>query len=528
MSKPDSASLAWQGWSPLGGDHSSTAIRTVWDANYAGIDFPKKATVVLRIRAPHRLLYWRASTLDLFTDDRWVESLFPVEIGSGERVLPPDPLLPMTRAPAVRQDVTIEAYTDDRLPALSQPVAISTRSVSRVFDLSGAVLIAPDGVNRGDRYTVWSRAPRPSPAELAAAGTVLPPDVGRYLELGRSRFEPFGTIGREADTRARFDPQLHPELSQYAPLWRKARALTRKSSSPYEATIAVESWLRATGGFGYTESPPTPPVGVPPLVDFAMHTKLGYCQHYAGTMALMLRTLGIPSRVAVGLHERPLEGWRVGRDRPRGSRLGGGLVPRVRMAAVRPDTGSRHPLRRLHDRVRLGRRGAGARYRQVPPARRDPADGSTEGRRACGHGERVAKESSSGSLPRSSLLASALAAIPVSKSVRRRRRFRASDPRALATAARAELVDLLRDTGVDVDPSASVAELRAELRRLGVDASALANVVARARYAGLDEASRAAPEIEPRLDGIRKALRQRRGALASLRAAFAVRSLRRA
>ena len=45
--------------------------------------------------------------------------------------------------------------------------------------------------------------------------------------------------------------------------------LTAASRSPYEATIALESWLRATGGFGYTEDPPAPPEGVPPLVDFA-------------------------------------------------------------------------------------------------------------------------------------------------------------------------------------------------------------------------------------------------------------------
>src|SRR5262249_4430849 len=37
-----------------------------------------------------------------------------------------------------------------------------------------------------------------------------------------------------------------------------------------------------------------------PLVDFVQRTKLGYCQQFAGTMALMLRYLGIPSRVAVG------------------------------------------------------------------------------------------------------------------------------------------------------------------------------------------------------------------------------------
>ena len=40
--------------------------------------------------------------------------------------------------------------------------------------------------------------------------------------------------------------------------------------------------------------------GIPPLVWFVTQGKEGYCQHYAGAMALMLRSLGIPSRVAAG------------------------------------------------------------------------------------------------------------------------------------------------------------------------------------------------------------------------------------
>src|SRR5207247_838152 len=56
--------------------------------------------------------------------------------------------------------------------------------------------------------------------------------------------------------------------------------------------------LRSTGGFTYTTHPPRQ--GPAPLVDFVLHTKRGYCQHFAGAMALMLRYLGIPARVAEG------------------------------------------------------------------------------------------------------------------------------------------------------------------------------------------------------------------------------------
>ena len=60
-------------------------------------------------------------------------------------------------------------------------------------------------------------------------------------------------------------------------------------SSPGSGTAA---------GFVYDEQPPA--ADGPPLVSFATRTRAGYCQHYAGAMAVMLRLLGIPARVAVG------------------------------------------------------------------------------------------------------------------------------------------------------------------------------------------------------------------------------------
>ena len=62
---------------------------------------------------------------------------------------------------------------------------------------------------------------------------------------------------------------------------------------------------RSSAGCARTEGSATTsirrrPSALPPLVDFLVRTKLGYCQHFAGAMALMLRYLGIPARVAVG------------------------------------------------------------------------------------------------------------------------------------------------------------------------------------------------------------------------------------
>ena len=149
------------------------------------------------------------------------------------------------------------------------------------------------------RYTVWSYAPAPSPASLVKSPPAYPRSLARYLDVGRTVVPPYGVPGRAAAVSGIFPDDLYQQLWAYEPMWRQASRLTAKARSPYEATITIERWLRSAGGFGYDEHPPAA-VGDPPLVDFLVRSKLGYCQQFAGTMALMLRYLGIPARVAVG------------------------------------------------------------------------------------------------------------------------------------------------------------------------------------------------------------------------------------
>ena len=105
---------------------------------------------------------------------------------------------------------------------------------------------------------------------------------------------------------------LQGRLEPYAEVFKRANGVAGQTTSPYAVAVALERWFRVTGGFTYSEQPGTTP-GVPPLVGFVVDTRTGYCQHFAGSMALMLRLLGIPARVAAGFvpgHYR--EGvWRV-------------------------------------------------------------------------------------------------------------------------------------------------------------------------------------------------------------------------
>ena len=300
---PSEGQVDWRGWDPFAGGGRTASLRYVWDANYEGIEFPARPTVVLRVRAPKRAEYWRVSTLETFAADRWIENLYPIDIGGPRRILPADALVPKRDAKPgswLRQVVTVEGLEDDRVAAASQPARVDGPSLGRLSFLAGGVMRAGSTIRRGAEYTVWSYAPRPTPRALAASKPRYPEEVGRYLELGRARFPGFGAGQRVRTVDRVFGDDRYQPLWSYRPLWEEAQRRTARARSPYEATLLLERWFRRDGGFQYEERPPATQSGAPPLVDFVEVTRLGYCQHYAGAMAVMLRLLGIPARVAVG------------------------------------------------------------------------------------------------------------------------------------------------------------------------------------------------------------------------------------
>ncbi|MGB3955369.1 MAG: DUF3488 and transglutaminase-like domain-containing protein [Brooklawnia sp.] len=78
-----------------------------------------------------------------------------------------------------------------------------------------------------------------------------------------------------------------------------AAEITADADSDGRRAIALQDWLRDPERFTYTLNAPSG-TGYDSLVNFLTRDRAGYCVHYAGAMSLMARTLGIPSRVAVG------------------------------------------------------------------------------------------------------------------------------------------------------------------------------------------------------------------------------------
>ena len=85
-----------------------------------------------------------------------------------------------------------------------------------------------------------------------------------------------------------------------------ARDVTADAELPIDRALALQSWFRENGGFRYSLDR-APGDSMETIVDFLTTDKVGYCEQFAASMALMARTLGIPARVGVGfLRPQPM------------------------------------------------------------------------------------------------------------------------------------------------------------------------------------------------------------------------------
>jgi hypothetical protein len=120
-------------------------------------------------------------------------------------------------------------------------------------------------------YEATSDIATPSAAELRAAGNRYPIQVAAsYL-----------TLKTEPDPRVR---QL-------------AAQITSRAGTDYDKSAAIEQYLRTH--FAYTLELPQS-AAKDPIANFLFVRKQGHCEYFASAMAVMLRTLGVPSRVVNG------------------------------------------------------------------------------------------------------------------------------------------------------------------------------------------------------------------------------------
>jgi transglutaminase-like putative cysteine protease len=538
--------LGWQSWDFYTRPQTPVSVSYVWRSDYSGIHFPKKVTTVLRIKGPPASLYWRATTLDEFDGYGWIErlpatgtkSLLPAEALAGRHV--------------IREEVTVAALRDRHLVGATIPFRYSynRKTLGDVRVTPDGVAVAPQNLARDQTYTDWSYAPQPNAKQLARASGSYPTELVAqgYLDVEPGlTVPPFDTPDRDAVVRHMFQThRLDGILQPYAPLFAKARRVVGRPTTPYAAALALESWFRRTGDFRYEERPGRP--GEAPLADFVLRTKRGYCQHFAGAMALMLRYLGIPARVAAGFtsgsydqrrgvwtvtdHDAHtwVEAWFPGYGwlpfDPTPGR--GTLSSRYSVSSPRFD---------ISTAIRLLARAAAAKVPDPHDFKldtefgaRDPSTPAPEGSGAIRRNGPLAGgsggESHASLLRLLALVAVGLAAaIVLLKLLVRRARYLTRDPRRLAAACRRELADYLADQGIPVPPSSTLGELAGTVDDLGVRATPFVEAVGLARFGPPQASAVAARRARQELRRLRRELRHRLSKLERLRGVFSLRSL---
>ncbi len=524
------AALNWQTWDFEADSAEATGVRFAWDSNYDGIRFPPTRTVVLTVDGPEQARYWRTSTLDLFASDHWFEDLLWLGRARADSdAMPLDRLTPRRAGNSenwLEQRIEVKALVDDRLAAAGTPVALDSRRLGNVFRYSGGVLRVRSPLGEGQRYRVWSYAPDPAPLVLADSKPRYPTSARRYLGVDSRDLPTFGSPRRERVVRELFADPAHDSFAAYLPLYEIARRVTGAPDSPYAAVLALESWFRSRGGFVYDEQPPS--ADGPPLVSFVTRTKAGYCQHYAGAMAVMLRLLGIPARVAVGFTSGKREdGKWVVTDHEAHAWVevwfaGQGWVPFDPTPGRGTFSGIYSFASDSKDAVAALLRGDLSRA--TPLVDRERPDLVDRGRAQTAAADRGP-----------SLFALALGigavwalAVGLGKAVFQRARYLTRDPRRIATASRRELEAFLRDQGIEVPECSTLDDLRRAVHdELGLDCRPFTDAAAEARFGPAADSRRGARAARRELRVLLRNVRTQLSLWERFRGFVSLRSLRR-
>jgi transglutaminase-like putative cysteine protease len=135
---------------------------------------------------------------------------------------------------------------------------------------------ADPGLLPGDQYQVTASLLNPSIQQLQNAGTEYPAWVTeRYLQL---------------------PGDFSPRISKLA------EQITQGLESPYDKATAITEYLRRE--IKYADPlPEPPPEGKDPIEWILFDLKQGFCNYDASAEVLMLRSVGVPARMAVGFAE---------------------------------------------------------------------------------------------------------------------------------------------------------------------------------------------------------------------------------
>lgn len=432
---------------------------------------------------PNGDLYWKLITLDAFDGEFWLPGDLRLSRPLGEVGWEADEFTFRGNTVRVNQNIEIYALRQNFLPLLYSPVALTTDDLI----LADSFRARADGsINFDTRtsqsleYSITSRVPVPDLASLATVNGQLSPIFDKAVEDGVIQLAP--TAGAPPAIPARL-LERYTELPDNlgTDIGALAATQTQRGSTPFEKMLLLESFFRstnfvydATASSGHSSLDLTEWLTDPESRNY----RRGYCEQFATAMAVMARTLDIPSRVVLGfapgdvqpqpdgsdlivvraLHGHawvevffPGQGWVRFDPTPRGDEINPSFVEGVGFepSDYLPAPGNPVPGQTVPTGPPV-----------LPPGFEDPDVDRNLGL----PGGRLAGIPLTAWLTSIALVTTLVASIPGVKAIRRRRRL-ARLKQGDIGAAWAEITDRLADLGHQLDPSRTPRETAISIDR---------------------------------------------------------------
>ncbi len=247
-----------------------------------GLGSPLSDRVVFEVQGPTdapngQRFYWEARTYDTYEGNQWVSTMQTrrsINKGSLDLSQPGASARPVINFTFFPYDPISNLYTMPELLWVNLPSqAYLVTNPDGTVDYS--TLMSQDFVHPGDSYEVRSAVDAMTISQLQSAGTDYPQWVlDEYLQLPST---------------------ITPRTRELA------KTIAGNLTDPYDIANAITEWLR--NNMTYDQSISLPPPNQERVDWFLFDYKRGFCNYYASAEVVLLRALGIPTRMAVGFAE---------------------------------------------------------------------------------------------------------------------------------------------------------------------------------------------------------------------------------
>jgi transglutaminase-like putative cysteine protease len=217
--------------------------------------------------------YLRLATLDTFVGSSWEPAKLDLRPGNRVNQMLPDPpgLSTAVARQSLHSRIEISGRHLSKWLALPYPPREVWIEGDWRYDDATLNVFSPKSTSRGVSYEVSWLSVAPTAEQLRAAGDPPEAIADRYLAL----------------------PDNLPKIVQDL-----AKEATNGANTHFDQARILERWFRSKGHFKYSLKARSGSSATV-LEDF-LAERVGYCEQFAATMALMARSLGIPARVNVG------------------------------------------------------------------------------------------------------------------------------------------------------------------------------------------------------------------------------------